>query len=183
MLRPAQEAELAALVTIFRTHGVTRYLEIGARHGESFDFVMRQLPPGSSGLAVDLPGGPWGKASSRRDLTGRVRQLNADGYRCTVLFGDCRSAEVVAEVTRRGPYDAVFIDADHRYESVAADFAIYRQLAPIVALHDIAECGAVDKQSGFPVEVPRLWAELRPVHRHAEIIAPESIFGIGVVYV
>ena len=144
---------------------------------------MRGLPAGACGTTVDLPEGPWGKKGSRRELPERIRQLNADGYDCACIFGDCRAAEVVAAVRARGPYDAVFIDADHRYESVAADWAIYRTVAPIVAFHDIAECGAKDKRTGYPVEVPRLWAELKPQHRHQEFIEPDSIFGIGVLYV
>ena len=182
-MHPIQQAELEAMIALLRADGVTRYLEIGARHGESFDFVMRGLPAGASGTAVDLPEGPWGKKGSRRALPECIRQLNADGYACRAIFGDCRADAVVADVTRGGPYDAVFIDADHRYEAVSADWSIYRAFARLVAFHDIADVGAIDKHHGYPVEVPRLWDRLKTSHRTREFIEPNSIFGVGVVYV
>ena len=182
-MHPVQQAELDTFIALLRAEGVGRYLEVGSRHGESFELVMRGLPPGSRGTAVDLPGGAWGAKSSRHELTARVKRLTADGYDCAAIFGDCRSDAVLLQVQRRGPYDAVFIDADHRYEAVSADWSIYRAFARLVAFHDIADVGAIDKHHGYPVEVPRLWDRLKTSHRTREFIEPNSIFGVGVVYV
>lgn len=182
MTREHRRAELADFICLLVAHGVRRYLEIGARRGDTFDAIMRSLPVGAHGLAVDLPAGPWGAVDSRGLLGGTVAQLNHDGYHCDVVFGSSQSPRVIEQVGRLGPFDAVLIDADHRYDAVAADWNNYRAHARIVAFHDIAGVGIVDRGSGFAVEVPRLWGEVKALHRHHEIVAPGSIFGIGVVY-
>jgi hypothetical protein len=179
--RQHRQIELAGLIRLLRAEGVEHYLEIGARTGDSFEAIMRGLPIGSRGLAVDWPDGPWGM-DSRLILRDTVQRLTRDGYRCEVIFGASQSARVIGEVTRQGPYDAVFIDADHRYEAVAADWETYGPLGRLVAFHDIAGVGIVDQRTGFAVEVPRLWHDLKARYRHQEIVAPDSQLGIGVVY-
>src|SRR5262245_50206280 len=98
------EYELGALIELLRAQSVTRYLEVGARHGDTFYDVMRSLPRGSYGVALDLPGGNWGKDSSRTSLVKAVAALNRQGYRCSTLFGDSTTAATLAIVTKRGPY-------------------------------------------------------------------------------
>jgi hypothetical protein len=73
---PAQdEREFQRFLDLIRTEKVRIYLEIGARHGGSFNAVMRSLRSGSFGIAVDLPGGSWGRDESevvlRRVVSGR----------------------------------------------------------------------------------------------------------------
>ena len=62
---PAQDqCEFDRFLDPLLTEKVRRYLEIGARHGGSFNAVMRSLPSGSIGIAVDLPGVSWGRDDS-----------------------------------------------------------------------------------------------------------------------
>ena len=64
--------ELAAFIALLVDRRVTRYLEIGARHGDTFHTIVLALPEGSYGLALDLPGGLWGPASPGRHLVRAV---------------------------------------------------------------------------------------------------------------
>lgn len=179
-------AELAGFLDLLRREGVRAYLEIGARHGDTFHEVMTSLPPGSVGVAVDLPGGAWGVSSSRQALERAVADLNARGYQAHAVFGDSGSPEVAAAVQAIRPtFDAVLIDGDHRYEGVARDWRIWREAARLVAFHDIAGEGVRQKTTGDPVEVPRLWrelkAELPPIVSKVEFIGEGSSMGIGVL--
>lgn len=179
--RPSQlPEELFAFTDLLRARGVTSYLEVGARHGDTFNTVMRSLPTGARGVAVDLGGGPWGTLKSVRALEDTVRALRLDGYDADVVFGDSTSEEVTSAVAAMAPFDAVFIDGDHRYDGVAADWNNYARMGKIIAFHDIAGDGMADR-AGNPVEVPRLWAEIRAVCNTVEFIAPASAMGIGVV--
>lgn len=172
---------MATFLGLLQAEDVRSYLEIGARAGVSFDEIMRSLPKGSRGIAVDLPGAAWGADGSRGPLRDIVNRLTAGGYDCEVVFGASQSERVIAAVEQRGPYDAVFIDADHRYDSVAADWNNYGRLGRIVAFHDIAGVGICS--GGLQVEVPRLWSEIKAEEcRHEEIVAPGSILGIGVIW-
>jgi len=174
---------LRAFIAILQREGVRSYLEIGARHGDTFYEVMRALPRGAKGLAVDMPGGNWGSDTSRPALIACCVELEAQGYDTAALFGDSRCAATASIIARHGQWDAVFIDGDHLYESVKSDWLIYGNRARIVAFHDIAGVGQTSKQGALPVEVPRLWHEIKGGFRHVELIAEHSRMGIGVLWV
>ena len=181
--RPSQEAfELFGFIKLLKEACTHSYLEIGAREGDTFHEVMINLKPGAKGVAVDLPGGLWGKVTTKSKLQIAVNDLINRGYEASCLFGDSRAAGTKRTVRMRGPYMAVLIDGDHRYEGVKADWEAYREFAPIIAFHDIVGTGQAEKVSNRPVEVPRLWQEIKDSGlKVREFIAPESKMGIGVV--
>ena len=173
--------ELRAFIACLTEHRVTRYLEIGARHGDTFHAIMRALPAGSYGLALDMPGGLWGTSKSRKALGRAVADLNKRGYKAQALFANSQNRATRRMVAKRGPFDAILIDADHSLAGVNQDWSLYGDLAPLVAFHDIAGTGQAEKVSGRPVEVPVLWEALKGQHTVREFIAPGSRMGIGVV--
>jgi hypothetical protein len=159
---PAQaESEFAQLLGLFRRENVRRYLEIGTRYGGSFNAVMRSLPPGAFGVAVDLPGVAWGRSSSEIILRRVVSDLRKDGYNVELLIGSSREPAIIEAVAKHAPFDAVFIDGDHSYEGVRADWLNYGPLARIAAFHDITGDGATaTDRTPIPIEVPLLWREI-----------------------
>lgn len=175
------EFELHSFIKLMQTRGVTRYLEIGARHGDTFFDVMRALPPGSYGVALDLPGGLWGTRASQSPLIDAVQELRNMGYRASYILGNSRDAQVLALVNGRGPYDAILIDGDHTLEGVTADWKAYGKMAPLVAFHDIVGDGCAEKVYGNPVQVPALWEDLRRYHETVEFVDVGSKMGIGCV--
>lgn len=179
---PSQnEYELRSLIGLLQERGVTRYLEIGARHGDTFFEVMTSLPPGSSGVAVDLPGALWGQNKSRKSLEAAVSELVGMGYKATFLFGNSHQDSTRRLVKGRGPYDAVLIDGDHTLSGVTKDFDSYGKLAPLVAFHDIVGVGQTEKVSMREVEVPVFWDCVKHRHEHLEFVEAGSKMGIGVL--
>ena len=180
--RPSQnEQELRGFIALLRERVVSRYLEIGARHGDTFHDVMLSLPAGSTGVAVDLPGGLWGTSKSRTQLMRAVADLKRRGYKASALFGDSQTDATKRLIVGRGPYDAILIDGDHTLAGVSRDWAHYGAMAPLVAFHDIVGTGMREKVHGREVEVPILWERLRSHHQVAEFVAEGSAMGIGVV--
>lgn len=176
------EDEFQAFVRLMRDEGVRSYLEIGARDGNTFFKVMSVLPEGSCGVAVDLPGARWGWEKSEADLRGACEELRQSGRHAVEVVGDSKSKNTVATVAALGPYDAVFIDADHDYDSVKSDWLNYGPMARIVAFHDIAP---PEKPRAGPIDVPRLWQELADdpqVAERKEIVGKLPGMGIGVIW-
>ena len=181
--QPSQdEAEIEGFLSLLQSRGVRSYLEVGARHGDSFHYLLSNLPAGSKGVAVDLPGGLWGTDKSRRYLERAVADLKQRGYKASCLFGDSQTDATKKLIVGRGPYDAALLDGDHTYSGVSRDWHLYRNIAPIIAFHDIVGTGQAEKVHGNPVEVPRLWAEIKDSGLETmEFVSAGSKMGIGVV--
>jgi hypothetical protein len=177
------EFELNSFIQFLRDHNVRRYLEIGARHGDTYHDVMMSLPVNSVGVAVDYPGALWGTHKSKQCLSDVNYFLKTRGYLSTVLIGDSTSPEVIKAIKALSPFDAILIDGDHRYEGVKQDWINFQDLAPIVAFHDIVGEGQSEKVSNNPVEVPRLWREIKDEIPElcVEFIDAGSKMGIGIV--
>jgi predicted O-methyltransferase YrrM len=179
-----QPDELCDFIDLLKAENVRSYLEIGACHGDTFHAVMSALPKNSKGVAVDLPeSAAWGKPNSRAALEAAIDDLIEKGYKADAVWGDSASDEVKQTVFLNQPYDAVFIDGDHRYDGVKADWLAYGPLARIVAFHDIDGDGQATKNGQMRVEVPRLWREIKGDYRHScEIIGAKRGMGIGVLW-
>jgi predicted O-methyltransferase YrrM len=110
--------------------------------------------------------------------------------RHTLVVGD--SLKTVPEFRRENPdiaFDLIFIDGDHSYDAVKADFLAYSPLVRaggLVALHDIVP----DHRARYGVEtskssggVPLFWHELQKSHRTEELVEDpdQDGYGIGLV--
>lgn len=173
------EFELRSFINYLQDCGVRKYLEIGARHGDSFHEIMLSLPEGSYGVAVDLPGALWGKKSSGDYLQNAAADLRSRGYLIDVIIGDSTAPKIVERVRAMGRFDAALIDGDHTYKGVKKDWDNYHDICDIVALHDIVGEGQFEKVRNTPVEVPRFWKELK-VPNKIEFVDNGSLMGIGI---
>ena len=171
-------AELEQFIGYLCSHTVRSYLEIGARYGQTFEEIGDALQVPSVLVAVDLPNAMWGREDSWADLEAAAERLRAKGHEVYLIQGDSHARETLDKVLAiRARFDAVFIDADHRYEAVRQDWADYGTLGHIVGFHDIAPT-----PENTRIEVPRLWHELRERFKGFEIVDPEHPgMGIGVL--
>jgi predicted O-methyltransferase YrrM len=59
------------------------------------------------------------------------------GFDTHLIWGDSTAAEVIEKLMALGPFDAIFIDANHTSLIVEKDWANYGPMGRIVAFHDI----------------------------------------------
>lgn len=101
-----------------------------------------------------------------------------------ILKGNSHDPEVTERAADLGPFDLIFIDADHSYDAVVQDWADYRPLVRpggCVAFHDIRR-----SDTRPDLEVHKLWDELKatPGALTVEIMHTlEDWGGIGVIWV
>lgn len=175
------DLELLAFLGVVSKCSVHKYLEIGARYGETFESVMMAMPDGSSGLAIDLPGGNFGDPDSAEKLKAVCDRMWRRQAAC--ILGASGRRDILDYAIMQGPYDLILIDGDHQYNAVKADWDNYARHGRIIALHDIAAPEGHASSKGIPVDVPRLWAEIKAVEsRTLEIVAPGSKMGFGIVW-
>lgn len=170
--------ELTKFLDFIVERKVRRYLEIGSRNGDSFYAVMMAIGPGGFGMAIDLPE----NNASKTSLLGTRAEINAAGSTAIVIHGSSRDPVAMMTAARRAPYDLVLIDADHTYAGVKADWDAYGNMAPIVALHDVAAPDG-HMSDGKPNEVGRFWYEdvLPNSPQGKTIVSPGSVRGFGIV--
>lgn len=171
------ESEIASFADLLAREGVRSYLEIGCRYGGSLWRVVNALPTSSRVVGVDVP--LLRPEPSQPHLEACIDALNKKGYDAHLVFGNSRAEDTISKVASLGPFDAIFIDADHTICGVTADWNNYRTLGRIVAFHDIAMVGPAKRK---PVEVSHLWRAIKDDYRHEEFIAEGSEKGIGVLW-
>jgi hypothetical protein len=174
---PQNKTELEWMLAVIRRLRVCSLLEVGSSFGGTLKRMASVLPKGSKIVSVDLPCDSTPKfLNPLASLKDTCRKLSLLGANVELLVGDSHDAEVVAAVKAHGPFDFCFIDGDHSYEGVKADWENYGPMCKVVGFHDI----------GGPVlGCTRFWRELKLEGRYRteECISYEDRhFGIGLVF-
>ena len=148
MLQNARE--FADLLAVYREHKPERVLEVGVWHGGTLRHWLDNAVPGAMVVALD----------DRHRNEERYREWTPAGVTIIALTGTSQDKMTRDHVKRLGPFDFVFIDADHRYECVKADWEFYglecTRPGAIVALHDIR----ADNPRSPEIQVRKLWGEI-----------------------
>ena len=169
------DGEFAAFTAILAAEGAVSYLEIGSMFGGSLWLAAKTLPKGSLIVAVDLPL----SRGNQKTLQSCVNELCADGYDAKLIVGDSASPDVISAVRALAPFDACFIDANHKLKNVTADWINYGPMAHIVAFHDIS--GLQEKGNEG---APQFWQSIKGDYKHREIKLDHkpNRGGIGVLW-
>ena len=169
--------EFAALIRLLSDRELNVVVEIGTAHGGTYWAWCRLAIPTAHLVSVDLPGND--------DWTARVRTYPRPTQTQTVIRADSHDPGTVRSLDGlKGSVDLLFLDGDHSYDGVRADFENYAPLVKpggLIAFHDV-------ESTNHPAsQVDRLWTQLRDLYDSHEIIdavddEQSGRYGIGVLF-
>jgi predicted O-methyltransferase YrrM len=177
MQRKPEIAELLRCVAALRPRVV---VEIGTASGGTLFLLTRAAAPDALLVSLDLPGGRFGGGYQawRKPL---YRSFATADQHIRLLRGNSHDPAMAAKLHRilaGRPVDFLFIDGDHSYAGVKADFQAYAPLVRpggLVGFHDIVPD---PKQPGM--EVSRFWKEIAARYPAAELIDSPQQEGYGI---
>ena len=148
------------------------FLEIGFSHGLT-NTILNKFFNFTKNVAVDRLGA---------HLNGTTLLANLRFKNLVLLSSDTNSKNTIENIKKLGLYDIIFIDADHKYESVKKDYYNYKNFLSkkgLIIMHDIFLPNSGSK---------KFWNELKSRNKRKlkfkEIICKKYPFkyGIGVLY-
>jgi predicted O-methyltransferase YrrM len=175
------EGELNRLVELVKELKPKRILEIGSLHGGTLWYWMHAAQ-GAEIVSVD---------SGVQHFDSRFAEIEHDrinlwpeweketGCTITQIRADSTSSVTIEEARKYAPFDFIFIDGGHDYNTAMSDWVNYWPMlrtGGLFAFHDI-----VYLSSG----VPAVWRTVRNHGKWQEIIRehnPEGLWGIGVMW-
>jgi predicted O-methyltransferase YrrM len=169
--------EFAALIRLLSERELNVVLEIGTAHGGTYWTWCRLATPTAHLVSIDFPGDD--------EWSARLRRCPRATQAQTLIRADSHDPETIRSLEGlKGSVDLLFIDGDHSYDGVRADFEDYAPLVRpggLIAFHD------VDSTNHPASQVDRLWARLRDVYDTRELIdavddETTGRYGIGVIF-
>ncbi len=179
------ENEIVPFLEYIRDHHPRIVGEIGLKHGGNTFMFTRLFRDAERFVGLDLV----------LQNIGKARFLSRPQQRLEVIEGNSYAPETIAKVRRllgAERFDFLFIDGDHEYAGVRADFEGYFDLVRsggLIAFHDIVpdEFARTGKRNPHSLcyggGVHQLWKELREKFEHREFVESwdQNGFGIGVL--
>lgn len=171
--------EIREFCAFLRDQDLNHVMEIGSHRGGTF-FLLCRLARGKK-IALDLPGGSFG-GLDRANAEARNLAMEKWAPQVLPLSGDSldlKTRDQVAHALGADRLDLLFIDGNHTYEGVKADYELYKPFVRpggYIAFHDIVDSAQHRSVGCF---VAKLWNELSG--DKIEFNAGHEWAGIGVI--
>ncbi len=168
--------EMLRLLAMVKARQPKVVVEIGTAAGGMFYAFAQLAHPEALLVSIDLPGGPYGGGNTERESKLFLSFL---GPKQRAFFvrdrsGHWSSRRDVERILGDRKVDLLFIDGDHSYGGVVADYTMYSPLVAeggMIAMHDIV----LEPDSfGRGADAGLAWQFIREGKRWEEIFDPNG---------
>ncbi len=183
-LRPLQvHAEIERAMGEIEKLNPRFILEIGTANGGTFFLFSRAADPDALLVSLDLPA-RLGGGGTPKWKSWILQRLLLPRQTASFIRDDSHASTTFERVKRTldgNPLDLLFLDGDHTYEGVKADFDMYSSLVRpggLIVFHDI-----LLHEPANNCQVDQFWAELKLRFPISEIVQDpaQGWAGIGLV--
>ena len=184
LIRPGQaRSEFVQLVALLQKRRPRVVVEIGTATGGTLAAWCAAADPRATIVSIDLPGGVHGGGYAYW-RTAIYKQFAKPQQTLHLLRADSHQAATLQRLKLLlppGGIDFLFIDGDHTYAGVKADFEMYSPLVRtggLIALHDI--CVHAPEMD---CHVDEFWRDIRAGYKSREFIENphQGFFGVGLI--
>lgn len=185
--RPLQKRkEILGLVEVLSGLKPATICEIGAAGGGTTFLLAHACPADAVIVTVDLIFKERRKAA--------LKQFAVANQKVFCLQKDSHQPETVKAVSDclpDGKLDVLYLDGDHSYEGIKADFELFSPLVNsggIIVFHDIVPDFKTRhgvQTTSYTGGVPQFWQELKASHEKVEELiedAAQDGYGIGILH-
>lgn len=144
--------ELEQMCIFMKEKKIQTYLEIGCAHGYLLRFMENIM---------------------LLDVDGITPDKKPTHYLLPIYYGYSQDKDIISKI---GNYDFIFVDGDHSYEGVKADYENYKGKCKYMGFHD---CEGFRDCEG----VKQLWSEIKDSYEHWYFVDDNKNIasGIGII--
>jgi cephalosporin hydroxylase len=172
------KAEILGLLEYLKNRTPEIIVEIGTKDGGNSFLFLETLKEIDTYIGIDLMVKNYDKLKYLVKNSSKIFSIHSNSQFRESIY-------IIKKLLKGRPIDFLFIDGDHSYEGVKADFEIYSPLVKeggLIAFHDIVP----DKKANDSLwagEVHRFWQEIKNNYEFTEFVEnyEQSGFGIGVI--
>jgi predicted O-methyltransferase YrrM len=184
LIGPSQNrSEILQLAVLLQQRKPRVVVEIGTAYGGTLSIWCAVADPQAVIVSLDLPGGIHGGGYPRWKalIYRRFAQPKQALHLLRVDSHLSATRDQLKAILPPEGIDFLFIDGDHTYEGVKADFELYSKLVRrggLVAFHDICT-----HPTEVKCNVDKFWREIRTQYKAWEYVENplQDIYGIGVL--
>ncbi len=168
------KSEIIGLVSELAKNPSRRLLEIGTATGGTLFMFTRIAAKDADIISIDLPFGRYGAGylKYRASLMRAFALVNQKMHLLRLDSHQASTIDKLKDILKGELLDFLFIDGDHSYAGVKADFENYSPLVRpggLIAFHDIVDN---DNDKSFGTQV--FWREIKDKYQHQEFVRPEA---------
>jgi cephalosporin hydroxylase len=178
------DEEFSQLLERVNTLAPNVFVEIGSAFGGSLWMISQYVKPGATIVSIDMPLAKPNSQAAKKLVAAQLRMQGAQVHLLEASSQVPETIDTVRSILKERLIDFLFVDGNHQFPAVLADWTNYYPLVRgggLIALHDIVQ--KTERRRKSVPQVWMLWRALATILKHEEFVSkPKRGRGIGILW-